>query len=191
MKRAVVILLLLLLAGWATWQAAQPSRAPQAMPAWPQFDAGSVYDVRILRGKTEEVHLKKQADGWVIAGDESPSADAQAVGRLLDDLATMRPVRVVTRNRAHYARLQTGDDATRVVLRDGNGKTVFSAWIGKQGSDVISTYVRLENMPEVFAVDRSLTWQVKRSAAGWKSPRNDKAQAASTPTPTGTKAAGP
>lgn len=191
MKRAAVILLILLLAGWAIWQAAQPSSAPQAMPAWPQFDVGSVHDVRILRGKRKEVHLKKQADGWVIAGTESPSADAQSVERLLDDLATMRPVRVVTRNRAHYARLQTGDDATRVELRDGSGNTVFSAWIGKQGSDLISTYVRLENMPEVFAVDRSLTWQVKRSAAGWKAPQSDKAQAASTPAPAGAKTAGP
>jgi len=191
MKRAAMILPLVLLAGWAVWQAAQPSRAPQAMPAWPRFEAGSVHDLRILRGKTERVHLQKQADGWVIAGDENPAADKQAVERLLDDLAKMRPVRIVTRNRAHYERLQTGDDAVRVELRDGSGNTVFSAWIGKQGSDLISTYVRLEKMPEVFAVDRSLAWQVKRSVAGWKAPQRDRTQAASTPAPDSGKAAGP
>ncbi|MFQ5581259.1 MAG: DUF4340 domain-containing protein [Mariprofundaceae bacterium] len=168
MKQAFIVLLLVLLGGWVLWQAAQPSRAPQTMPQWPGIDVRKVQDVRIMTGEAEQIHLQKRDDGWVIVGGKAEAADDQAVQRLLDDLATMQPIRIVTRNKAHYDRLQVGDTGQKLVLRNDVGDTVFAARIGKQGSDLISTYVRLADHSEAFAVDRSLVWQVKRSVQGWK-----------------------
>jgi hypothetical protein len=55
------------------------------------------------------------------------------------------------------------------MKREG-GDTLLDLFIGKQGSDLISTYLRLADRPEVLAVDRTLLWQVRRPYQDWKAP---------------------
>jgi len=169
MKKNVFIAALLLLAGVALWLASRPESAPQQMPEMVRFDVDAVASIALVAGEGEKVMLSRSDGRWLLA--EGEPADEDAVSHLLNDLATMRVVRVVTRSFEHHERLQMDvRQASRVTLSDAGGKPLLELFIGKQGTDLISTYLRLADAPEVLAVDKALLWQVKRSYQGWQAP---------------------
>ena len=172
MKKSLILLAILLLAGWALWQAGQPSAGSQSLPAWPQPELSKAADIRI-DGDGIAVHLQHGDHGWdVDAGTAAVAADAKAVQQLTNDLEDMRPVRVVARDASHDAELHlTPDKAIRVLVKDGTGKVLLDLAVGAQGSDLVTTCVRRAGETQVVAVDRALLWQLKRLPAGWQAPK--------------------
>lgn len=176
MRKIVFLAVILLLAGAALWLASRPESAPQRMPEIPRFNSDTVGSITLAAGGEEKILLSRQDGRWLLAKGEA--ADEEAVSHLLSDLATMRVLRVVTRNTGHYEKLQVDlQQASRVILGDTGGKPLLELFVGKQGTDLISTYLRLADAPEVLAVDKALLWQVKRSYQGWKAaPQSGKGQ---------------
>lgn len=172
MKRGIAITLLLLaVAAWTTWQGMQPAGAPQAMlPQWPVVHANNVARIAIKVSPEERVGLEKKDGTWMLMRKKQVPASARDVRRLVDDLSGMRAIRVVSRNRTHDDALQVGDKGVAVALFDRGGNKLLDIVVGKQGSDLLSTYVRLAGAPEVVAVDRALVWQVRRSPSSWQAP---------------------
>lgn len=164
MKKVVVALAILLLAGAVLWLAAQPESAGQRMPTMVRFDQKSVDAISISGVAPEAVILKRTGEKWLLQGGKE--AEGTAVEHLLNDLATMQIVRVVSRSPANDESLGFGKGSVQVVLTGGD-RELLGVTIGKQGSDLISTYLKLAGRPEVLAVDKTLLWQVKRPAEGW------------------------
>ena len=137
-----------------------------------RFNPDAVYALTLTNGGGVAVSLLRDDSRWKLQGveGEQEDADAAAVQRLLDDLASMKIVRVVTRNPEHYEKLRVTTGSTRVLLKREGGDTLLDLFIGKQGSDLISTYLRVGGRPEVLAVDRTLLWQVGRPYQEWKAP---------------------
>jgi len=169
MKRLAIAAVLLALAAGVAWRAGQPVGAPTAMPPLPQWKRDAVERVEIRRRDQGSIRLRKTAKGWRVRmdGKEAP-ADATAVARLLDDLHAMRPVRLVTRKAGHYRELGVDEAADRIRLVRADGTVVLDLFVGKPGSDLVTTYVRPATQRAVLAVDKSLTWQVKRSPKAWR-----------------------
>lgn len=142
------------------------------MPEMIRFNPDTVYALTLTSGEEVAISLLRDGTRWKLegAGGEQEDADTDAVQHLLDDLASMKIVRVVTRNPEHYEKLQVTTGSTRVLLKSEGGDTLLELFIGKQGGDLISTYLRVGGRPEVLAVDRTLSWQVKRPYQGWKAP---------------------
>ena len=168
MNRFLSLALILSLAGVVLWLALRPDSAPQRMPEIARFTSQAVDAIEIR--DDSQIELRRAESGWQLMIDSSvwSTADDEAVTHLLDDLAAMQPIRVVTRNADQYEKLNVGSKATKVILKDRQGRELFQVMIGKQGSDLLSTYIRLAGKPEVLAVDRSLLWQVKRPLEGWQ-----------------------
>ncbi len=145
----------------------QPVSAPQSLPTWPMIDAGSVRHLQIVHGTQPVVELQQKEGKWFLG---EAGADEEAVRHLLDDLAGMRIVRLVTEKSERHTMLQVDDAGYRVQLFNDAGQSVLDMMVGKQGRDILSTYVRLRGKPEVVAVDRTLVWQVRRSPDSWKAP---------------------
>lgn len=178
----MVMVLILLLAGTAFWLASTPDSGSQKMPELVQFKTADVYSMMLKQEALGEISLLRSGEKWLLsaggAGDKQEVADVDAIRHLLDDLATMKIVRVVSRNPEKRKRLEmglerlgstkTGSGSTQVTLKTKDGNTVLDLFIGKQGSDLISTYIRMADRPEVLAVNRVLVWQVRRSYQGWK-----------------------
>ncbi|MDQ6962359.1 MAG: DUF4340 domain-containing protein [Mariprofundaceae bacterium] len=163
MKKISVVLFILILGGMYFWQKERPLHVVQSMEHWPVFDQKKVSDVRVINQDGEVITLHK-ADVWML-GDQQ--ADEKAVLQIIHDLHVMKPIRVVSRNIKQYARLEVTDKATRVVL-SAHGVTLLDLYVGKQGSDLISTYVRLQQSQEVVAVNKALVWQVNRQQSAWQ-----------------------
>lgn len=174
MNRFISLALVLSLTGVVIWLASRPDAAPQQMPQLAGFAVEKVHTIEI-KGHGPALtfsrnELGKGESSWqLLAGPEKKvAADSEAVIHLLNDLAAMTPIRVVTRNPEQYERLKVGTETTEVTLKERQGAVLFAVLIGKQGSDLLSTYIRLADKPEVLAVDRSLVWQVHRPLDGWK-----------------------
>lgn len=168
MKRIVLALGLLALAAWVLWRLNQPAHAPQSMPSLPAWDVAAVNTIEIRPRGQEAIVLHKRQGGWIVHADkEDTPAEATAVTKLLEDLHNMQPVRLVTSKRKHYRDLGVDAEADRVrLLRDGS--ILLAVHIGKPASDLVSTYVRLVDQAAVLAVDKSLTWQIKRNPKAWR-----------------------
>jgi len=167
-NRFLSLALILSLAGVVLWMALRPDAAPQRMPEIARFASQGVDSIEIR--DHSQIKLQRVESGWqlLIDSDVWRGADDEAVLHLLNDLAAMQPIRVVTRNPDQYEKLKVGLAATKVLLKDRQGKELFEVMIGKQGSDLLSTYIRFAGKAEVLAVDRSLLWQVKRPLEGWQ-----------------------
>lgn len=170
MNRFISLALILSLVGMVLWLASRPDSAPQRMPEIAGFSTDAVQRFEINHADTPPVSLQRMESGWQVqaVSGEWRGASGEAVSHLLDDLALMKPIRVVTRNPVQYEKLKVGPEATKVTLKNQQGAVLFAVLIGKQGSDLLSTYLRIPDKPEVLAVDRSLVWQVSRPLAGWK-----------------------
>lgn len=174
LKKTAIIVSLLFLAGVLVWLASKPDSAPQLMPEMVRFNPDEVYTLALINGGDVAVSLLRSDSGWKLKGEglegenQNTNANADAVQHLLDDLASMNIVRVVTRNPGHYEKLRVTTGSVRVLLKREGGDTLLDLFIGKQGSDLISTYLRFADRPEVLAVDKTLLWQVRRPYRGWK-----------------------
>ncbi len=167
---AITLALILSLAAIVIWLASRPDAAPQQMPELAGFATERVYSIEIMQRDASLLTLKRSREGWQLqlASGQESRADNDAVVHLLNDLAAMKPVRVVTRNPEQYEKLKVGPGAAKVTLQDQQESTLFEVLIGKQGSDLLSTYIRIAEQPEVLAVDRSLLWQLRRPVEGWR-----------------------
>ncbi|MDQ6955812.1 MAG: DUF4340 domain-containing protein [Mariprofundaceae bacterium] len=100
--------------------------------------------------------------------DHGDLAVQNAALRLLDDLAGMQVIRVVTRKHDYDADLGLLNRGVRVQCLDAQDVVLLDIRVGKQGSDLLSTYVRRAGNDAIVAVNRALVWQVRRSKKAWK-----------------------
>lgn len=170
MRIVAALLLVAALVGLVLWQGMQPQRAMQAMPAWQSPQLARVDTIKIAGPGMAKVVLTHQSSGWRLNG--KTAADGKAVQHLLDDLQRMRPVRMVTAGHTHDAELDLGARAVVVTLAAKDGQRIDAFEIGKQGPDLITTYVRRVGQPAVMAMDRALLWQVKRLPEAWQAPKS-------------------
>jgi len=194
---AVLLTAIAAMAVWAIREQAQPSAASQRLPEWASFSQANVSDVMIRHGKTSSIHLHRQGEHWVLlaedidsdkqpvladasenAASKRPAADEDAVGHLLGDLSSMQIVRVVSHHAEYFSQLQLDEEnGVNVQLRNPAGEILLDLWIGKPATDLVSTYARLQGAHEAVAVNRSLTWQVRRLPESWKAKPEAKAPA--------------
>jgi len=173
MKKTAIIILFLFMIGVLIWLISKPDSAPQKMPEMIRFNPADVFSLILAHEGAETIFLRRSGDQWKLLKECSEDkkmafAQAAAVQHLLDDLANMDVVRVVTRNPEYYEKLHVGSGSTQVLLKDKGDSVITNLFVGKQGRDLISTYLRVDGMPEVLAVNKVLLWQVRRSYQGWK-----------------------
>jgi len=167
LTRIGILLLIFTLLGWSYMQFHQPPRsAPEVEFALPRLVVADVVGMDI-RHAGNILHFVRKQGGWQLVGYESRQVDEQAMKTLLDDLATMRTVRTVATGTAHDRNLGL-DKGQRIHVRLSDASTVvLEADIGKQGTDLATTFLRLQGTDTVVAVDKMLRWQLQRTSEGW------------------------
>jgi len=138
LKRAVVWVVLLILMGWSTWRFMQPEIGSQTRTSLTVPDISKIAAIEFVSATGIHVHLKEKNGIWILAGSPDVPANTESVQHLLDDLTSMRVIRVVTHTHAHDDALGM-NKGTKLTLLDHTEAALLTLTIGKQGSDLIST----------------------------------------------------
>jgi len=167
MKKAIFALVLVaLIAGVVVQQ--QPAATLQALPELPKFSVKDVVSFEIKMNAKNGIKAVREGETWLLSEADQPTAIKTAeVDRLLSDLSNMQPKRVASHKPEHHARFSVTDGDASVVLRNKAGETILHLMVGKPATDLVSTYVRLAGEDTVITVDKTLTWQVKRTDEAW------------------------
>jgi len=166
MKKIAWIALFLLLLWMILWMWQQPASQSQRMDAWSDIAVENIVQVMLQKVGDEDITLTLQQGKWRLANGDLAVQDA--VLRLLDNLSTMQVIRVVTQTHQHDADLGLLKRGVIVQCLDAQGVVLLDMTVGKQGSDLLSSYIRRNGDDAVVAVNKTLVWQVKRSKKAWK-----------------------
>jgi hypothetical protein len=171
----LLALAVILASVWVLWQGGRPARMPQVMNVWPPLAVEHVRGLRLQTGK-DVLDLEINNGVW-FGRDEGGSrpANQQGVAMLLQLLAGMRQMRVVTHSPRMHASLGVASGA-RVRLLAGDRRTLLDLYVGRGGVNLLSTYVRKADEDTVYAVDRLLTPLLKSPLAYWLPPAIDDKQ---------------
>jgi len=165
MKLISILLVLALLIAYGVMQRSEKSVGE--VPGTVAFEQANVHGITLHSDFQADVVLVRHDDAWKLA-DDTP-ANAELVQRLLSDLAAMQVSRIVARSNSHDLELgMAKEDAVHLTLNDTQGQPLLTLDVGRQGGDLLSTFVRYVGDQKVLAVDKSLVWQVRRNLDGWR-----------------------
>jgi len=120
-----------------------------------------------IEGAETSVTLIREGTTWRIEETGGYRADGSKVGNLLAGLLDATIEQVKTDNAALYERIGLGEEATRLVLLDGEDETIAALDAGKRqysGSEFLS-FVRPGDEARTYLVD-SLP-ELRAEATGW------------------------
>jgi len=166
MKNIIWLFVCLVLLGLVLWLWQKPTGQAQSMQTWPTIAVAKIAEVRIQQATGGHIILLLKHDKWYVGNDVEAVQDA--VLHLLDDLSAMQVVRVVSRSHAHDAELGFLKRTVTVRCMDAQGAILLDIEVGKQGSDLLSTYVRKAGDDAIVAVNKALLWQLRRSQKAWQ-----------------------
>ncbi len=165
MKELIAVVATILLVALIVMQNT-PQDTLQALPELPRFHVEDVTRMTIRQQGEPILEGKREENRWRLAGGDEPVyLDALVVEQLLLDLQSMKAKRIVSKKTEQFSRFSVADD--EVVLQDKQGNILLDVFIGKPATDLTSTYIRLADQQLILAVDKVLTWQVKRSQDAW------------------------
>lgn len=145
-----------------------------------KVDTASVNKVLLYAAveKGKEITLTREANKWMAKKEKSVAPTEQgSVNNALATLASLKPLRLITKKKENWKEYHVGDSGTRVQLYKGDvvmadihiGRVGFNqSSDGQFNPGGIFTYVRLTNENEVYAVEGFLESSFNRSYTDWR-----------------------
>lgn len=136
-------------------------------------------DVRAfqINNFTEGYHFKKMDIGWSVKRVETPlvqkiraedskalvpptmpeqPADAMAVSRFLTHLFLLEVTEPIATGIEAVAKFQINEHSSHVIFFDEKGKELTKLFVGKQGPDFMSSFVRRGDENAIYLVEKNL-----------------------------------
>lgn len=168
MKKAAWVVFFLVLLWAILWLWQQPAAQSQRVDGWSDMIAvEDIVKMTIQKQAGKKITLTLQQGKWRLSNGDLAVQDAAL--RLLDDLTGMQVIRLVTRKHDYDADLGLLHRGVEVRCLNAQGVVLLDVMVGKQGSDLLSTYVRRVGDDAIVAVDKALVWQVRRGRKAWAS----------------------
>jgi len=172
---AVLAIVLAVLAGlYALLERPLQSRQKKEPAALvPDFEKHRSQAVRvtITRPSKGQVVLTKTAENaWTVsAQDKTFAADTTAVGNVLDTVAKLRADTVASRNQQNFEGFEvTEGKGSEVKIEDAENRTLAHFYVGKNGPDIFSTYLRLKDSPTVVLTNTLVKTVFERELKDWR-----------------------
>ncbi len=131
-------------------------------------DAAAVFIKTPAKGS---VQLKKNETGsWTVALQETTyAADMAVISSLLDAVAKLKEDTVASRNPQNFDGFEvTEEKAVEVRIDDGAQKALAHFYVGKNGPDIFSTYIRKKDSNTVLLVNSLLKNVFDREPKDWR-----------------------
>jgi hypothetical protein len=150
-----------------------------------EFDQGSVSQILIKNPGKEPVELKLSSGKWIVIdrGNEF-AADTNSVKGILKGLSDLPTKRYAGKGKDAWKKYEVTDSAATLVTLKSSGRTIAEVYVGKfsysmpkeqqqqqqfrQQQGDMTTFVRIGDEEDVYAVDGFLKMNFNRDAASFR-----------------------
>jgi hypothetical protein len=147
------------------------------------FDSSAVDKLIIFpKNGVESIELSKTDDNWFVKIDDAKyNADPRTVKGMLSNLIDLRATRIAANNKSQWGKYEVTDSAATRVQAYAGRKVLADVYIGKfsyqqpknpnpymQQQGKMTSYVRMENSKEVYAVDGFLSMTFNRQSSDFR-----------------------
>jgi hypothetical protein len=136
----------------------------------PGFNRPGAASIMIKSPETGEVNLSKEKGAWkVISQGKKYPADTVPVNKLLETVAEMKAETVASKNPKNYEAFEvTETKAIEIIIADSAGAPLAHFWVGKNGPDLFSTYVRVQKSNQVILTSGLLKDVFEKEINDWR-----------------------
>jgi hypothetical protein len=132
-----------------------------------EFKPENVYKIIVSKMKNKVI-LKKVKDTWQVATYRDYSANEDKINELLDRIQGFNMSDVVSSNPEKQSIFEvTEAQGTQVKLYNQKDKLIVHFYVGKNGPDYNSTYIRKENSNKVILVRPGIRYNVSTDNKAW------------------------
>lgn len=158
----LLALVLVVLAGAATivQTTTRKARSPEGKPLFAAFSLEKTDAFAITRSG-KEVRFERKGEQWMVATEGGHLADQKRAKEVLDKIALMKTVDVVSTSRDKHTSFGVDTTATRITAYT-SGKETANLLVGEPGPDFMSCYVRADGKNDVYRVPGNLSSMVQR-----------------------------
>lgn len=151
----------------------QPKTVKKTSVDLTDFSKESVQKVTIKSGE-ETRTLMLSGGTWKIDGED---ADQVQIDLFFDGLAEAQTIKLASKNQENHAKFDvTKESATLLTFAGEDEDTTF--FIGKEGPETDSFYIRKEGIANVYLVRGNTQSKVTQDASSWKpTPREEDGEA--------------
>ena len=147
--------LLVVLGGLVWWANKHPKSTETPTPAVPKIlalTAGDITSVRIAKGATPPLTIKKLDDKWQIVEPAAMPADQDVANGIVNAAATLNAERIIDEKPADLKEygLVSPPLEVDVTMKDGKVSKVF---LGSDNPSNTGTYVKLESDPKLYTIN--------------------------------------
>jgi len=147
------------------------SRHKEAPPAFlPGFDKSRTALITIKSPGKDACSLQLDNGTWAVSvKDKTWAADTAAVDKALDAAAAIRQETVASKNPKNFDALDVSEGkGVEVKIDDAAGKALAHFFIGKNGPDIFSTYLRAQGSDTVILAGGILKGSFDRTLKDWR-----------------------
>jgi hypothetical protein len=141
---------------------------PLLFPEFKKEQAASI----TLRAPDKPVFqfTKTGTKSWTVAADnETFSADTSAVNKMLSAVGSLRSDTVASQNPDNFDNFEvTGEKGVEVLIEDSSGNQLAHFFIGKNGPDIFSTYIRRHDRNRVMLAAGIVKNDFNKKIEGWR-----------------------
>jgi hypothetical protein len=146
-----VLVLLVLLLVWQKRQSLfklEPSDNKSGL-LFVDFDPQQAAQIKLTTPDKETI-LTRQDEQWVVSGTNNILANAESVNQLLTRVTQLKKGDIISQQPAKFKLFQVDDAGLEVNITDHENNSLVNFYLGKQGPDFNSIYIRKEGSNEVL-----------------------------------------
>ena len=132
------------------------------------FTKESVQKVEIKQKETTQT-LQLSNGEWQINNEK---ASQSKIGFFFDDMTDAKVIKLAAKNQDNHKKFDVDKDESIVLtLTDGNKSTIF--YVGKQGPQADTFYMRKQGIANVYLVQSAIYEQLTQDASDWKEQKEE------------------
>jgi Domain of unknown function (DUF4340) len=158
-KTLVVIVLLVIIGGYAYYISRQPT---EQTPKLNQIAAGDIQKIE-LRSRARTIVIERTKDGWRFVKPIQGEIDRTVADGMADAIANLQVTSTINETPGDLAPFGLQNPAVDVIVTTKDGRVLPGILVGKDTPVGNSSYIRSEAKPGILLVANSFPSQVEKS----------------------------
>lgn len=149
-KTLILIIILAVLTGVVYSLRKSPKKTKTEGLLFPEFNTEQVNEI-VINGPINKVKIIKEGDKWIVPEQDNLQADSEMVKQAIEGISQITRENIISTNPEKQEIFEVDPNkGFEVEIKGENDKSQAHIFIGKNGPDFISTYLRANGSNEVL-----------------------------------------